>query len=66
MQQNQPPKLILREESVVRLVVQGMVNRKIAESFDLRAHREDYRFGIFDKWGRIAWSWRRMRWHALN
>jgi len=42
------------------------VNRKIAESFDLRAHREDYRFGIFDKWGRIAWSWRRMRWHALN
>jgi len=47
-----PPKLTRREESVVRLVVQGMVNREIAEQLRLSEHTvKNYLFRIFDKLG---------------
>ena len=47
-----PPKLTRREESVVRLVVQGMVNREIAERLRLSEHTiKNYLFRIFDKLG---------------
>jgi DNA-binding NarL/FixJ family response regulator len=47
-----PPKLTRREESVVRLVVQGMVNREIAEKLRLSEHTvKNYLFRIFDKLG---------------
>jgi len=47
-----PPKLTRREESVVRLVVQGMVNREIAEKLQLSEHTiKNYLFRIFDKLG---------------
>ena len=46
------PKLTRREESVVRLVVQGMVNREIAERLRLSEHTvKNYMFRIFDKLG---------------
>jgi DNA-binding NarL/FixJ family response regulator len=46
------PKLTRREESVVRLVVQGMVNREIAEQLRLSEHTiKNYLFRIFDKLG---------------
>jgi DNA-binding NarL/FixJ family response regulator len=46
------PKLTRREESVVRLVVQGMVNREIAEKLRLSEHTvKNYLFRIFDKLG---------------
>jgi DNA-binding NarL/FixJ family response regulator len=46
------PKLTRREESVVRLVVQGMVNREIAEELRLSEHTiKNYLFRIFDKLG---------------
>jgi DNA-binding NarL/FixJ family response regulator len=45
-------RLTPREESVVRLVVQGMVNREIAESLHLSEHTiKNYLFRIFDKLG---------------
>lgn len=47
-----PPKLTSREESVVNLVVQGMVNREIAETLHLSEHTiKNYLFRIFDKLG---------------
>jgi DNA-binding NarL/FixJ family response regulator len=47
-----PPKLTRREESVVRLVVQGMVNREIAYTLHLSEHTiKNYLFRIFDKLG---------------
>jgi len=47
-----PPKLTRREESVVRLVVQGMVNREIAGQLRLSEHTiKNYLFRIFDKLG---------------
>lgn len=47
-----PPKLTRREESVVRLVVQGLVNREIAEQLRLSEHTiKNYLFRIFDKLG---------------
>lgn len=46
------PRLTRREESVVRLVVQGMVNREIAERLRLSEHTiKNYLFRIFDKLG---------------
>jgi len=46
------PKLTRREESVVRLVVQGMVNREIAQRLRLSEHTvKNYLFRIFDKLG---------------
>src|SRR6516164_7056727 len=46
------PKLTRREESVVRLVMQGMVNREIAEKLRLSEHTiKNYLFRIFDKLG---------------
>jgi len=48
----QPPKLTRREESVVRLVVQGLVNREIAGQLHLSEHTiKNYLFRIFDKLG---------------
>jgi len=47
-----PPKLTRREESVVKLVVQGLVNREIAEKLNLSEHTiKNYLFRIFDKLG---------------
>ena len=47
-----PVKLTPREESVVRLVVQGMVNREIADALQLSEHTiKNYLFRIFDKLG---------------
>jgi DNA-binding NarL/FixJ family response regulator len=47
-----PVKLTPREESVVRLVVQGMVNREIAAALHLSEHTiKNYMFRIFDKLG---------------
>src|SRR5215472_11143662 len=47
-----PPKLTRREESVVRLVMQGMVNRKIAEPLRLSEYTvKSHLFRIFDKLG---------------
>jgi len=47
-----PPRLTPREESVVRLVVQGMVNREIAQELHLSEHTiKNYLFRIFDKLG---------------
>ncbi|HVO61408.1 MAG TPA: response regulator transcription factor [Terriglobales bacterium] len=47
-----PPKLTRREESVVKLVVQGLVNREIAEKLHLSEHTiKNYLFRIFDKLG---------------
>ena len=47
-----PPKLTPREVSVVRLVVQGMVNREIAKELHLSEHTiKNYLFRIFDKLG---------------
>lgn len=41
-----------REESVIRLVVQGMVNREIADTLRLSEHTiKNYLFRIFDKLG---------------
>ncbi len=41
-----------REESVVRLVLQGMVNREIADALHLSEHTiKNYLFRIFDKLG---------------
>jgi DNA-binding NarL/FixJ family response regulator len=49
---NASPKLTPREESVVSLVVQGMVNREIAETLHLSEHTiKNYLFRIFDKLG---------------
>ena len=49
---NMPPKLTRREESVVRCVVQGLVNREIAEKLRLSEHTiKNYLFRIFDKLG---------------
>jgi DNA-binding NarL/FixJ family response regulator len=46
------PNLTPREESVVKLVVQGMVNREIAEELQLSEHTvKNYLFRIFDKLG---------------
>jgi DNA-binding NarL/FixJ family response regulator len=46
------PKLTPREESVVRLVVQGMANREIARELNLSDHTvKNYLFRIFDKLG---------------
>ena len=46
------PGLTRREESVVRLVVQGMVNREIAQQLRLSEHTiKNYLFRIFDKLG---------------
>jgi DNA-binding NarL/FixJ family response regulator len=48
----QPPRLTPREESVVKLVVQGMVNREIAGELRLSEHTvKNYLFRIFDKLG---------------
>jgi DNA-binding NarL/FixJ family response regulator len=45
-------RLTPREESVVRLVVQGMVNREIAAALHLSEHTiKNYLFRIFDKLG---------------
>jgi DNA-binding NarL/FixJ family response regulator len=47
-----PAKLTPREESVVRLVVQGLVNREIADELHLSEHTiKNYLFRIFDKLG---------------
>jgi DNA-binding NarL/FixJ family response regulator len=47
-----PVKLTPREETVVRLVVQGMVNREIAEKLHLSEHTiKNYLFRVFDKLG---------------
>ena len=47
-----PVQLTPREESVVRLVVQGMVNREIADALHLSEHTiKNYLFRIFDKLG---------------
>ena len=47
-----PVKLTRREESVVRLVTQGMVNREIAHQLCLSEHTvKNYLFRIFDKLG---------------
>jgi len=47
-----PPKLTRREESVVRLVMQGMVNRVIAHELQLSEHTvKNYLSRIFDKLG---------------
>ena len=47
-----PNRLTPREESVVRLVVQGMTNREIAEALHLSEHTiKNYLFRIFDKLG---------------
>ena len=47
-----PVRLTPREESVVRLVVQGMVNREIADTLHLSEHTiKNYLFRIFDKLG---------------
>src|ERR1017187_3300606 len=47
-----PIRLTPREESVVRLVVQGMVNREIADALHLSEHTiKNYLFRIFDKLG---------------
>jgi DNA-binding NarL/FixJ family response regulator len=47
-----PVKLTPREESVVRLVVQGLVNREIANELHLSEHTiKNYLFRIFDKLG---------------
>jgi DNA-binding NarL/FixJ family response regulator len=46
------PKLTPREQSVVRLVVQGKVNREIAGELQLSEHTvKNYLFRIFDKLG---------------
>ncbi len=46
------PRLTRREESVVRLIVQGMVNREIADQLRLSEHTiKNYLFRIFDKLG---------------
>ncbi|HVP55166.1 MAG TPA: response regulator transcription factor [Candidatus Eisenbacteria bacterium] len=46
------PKLTRREQSVVRLVMQGMVNREIAHELGLSEHTiKNYLFRIFDKLG---------------
>jgi DNA-binding NarL/FixJ family response regulator len=46
------PCLTPREQSVVKLVVQGMVNREIAEQLRLSEHTvKNYLFRIFDKLG---------------
>ena len=50
--QSPPPRLTPREESVVRLVMQGMVNREIANELHLSEHTiKNYLFRIFDKLG---------------
>lgn len=50
--QANPPALTPREESVVRLVVQGMVNRDIAAELNLSEHTiKNYLFRVFDKLG---------------
>ena len=47
-----PNRLTPREESVVRLVLQGMVNREIADTLHLSQHTiKNYLFNIFDKLG---------------
>lgn len=47
-----PVTLTPREESVVRLVVQGMVNREIADKLHLSEHTiKNYLFRVFDKLG---------------
>jgi len=47
-----PVKLTPREQSVVRLVVQGLVNREIADALHLSEHTiKNYLFRIFDKLG---------------
>jgi DNA-binding NarL/FixJ family response regulator len=47
-----PVKLTPREQSVIRLVVQGMVNREIADALHLSEHTiKNYLFRIFDKLG---------------
>ena len=47
-----PPKLTPREESVVRLVVQGRPNREIADELHLSEHTiKNYLFRVFDKLG---------------
>jgi DNA-binding NarL/FixJ family response regulator len=47
-----PAKLTPREESVVRLVVRGMVNREIAQQLHLSEHTiKNYLFKVFDKLG---------------
>jgi DNA-binding NarL/FixJ family response regulator len=51
-QSSSPVKLTPREQSVVRLVVQGMVNREIADALHLSEHTiKNYLFRIFDKLG---------------
>ena len=56
------PKLTPREESVVRLVVQGMVNREIARELHLSDHTvKNYLFRIFDKLGVSNES----NWHSM-
>ena len=46
------PKLTPREESVIRLVMLGMVNREIANELHLSEHTvKNYLFRIFDKLG---------------
>jgi DNA-binding NarL/FixJ family response regulator len=46
------PSLTPREESVVKLVVQGMVNREIADELKLSEHTvKNYLFRVFDKLG---------------
>jgi two-component system, NarL family, response regulator DegU len=50
--QNASPRLTAREESVVRLVMLGMVNREIANELHLSEHTvKNYLFRIFDKLG---------------
>jgi DNA-binding NarL/FixJ family response regulator len=49
---SRPARLTPREESVVKLVVQGMVNREIADELRLSEHTvKNYLFRIFDKLG---------------
>jgi DNA-binding NarL/FixJ family response regulator len=49
---SRPPRLTPREESVVKLVVQGIVNREIADELRLSEHTvKNYLFRIFDKLG---------------
>jgi DNA-binding NarL/FixJ family response regulator len=50
--QRATPKLTPREESVIRLVMLGMVNREIASELHLSEHTvKNYLFRIFDKLG---------------
>lgn len=50
--QGSPPRLTPREESVIRLVMLGMVNREIADELHLSEHTvKNYLFRIFDKLG---------------